>query len=87
MSEGYSVIFLYMKLDGPVTFAVLKSTFLQSGKMLTDHAGKWYDMFRNTTVLSSLSSVFARNAEHAPDPSLYTLAYNECVNSAADRLP
>lgn len=38
------------------TFAVLSTTFLQSGKMLTDHAGKWYELPLNVTVASDLVS-------------------------------
>lgn len=58
-----------------VTFAVLKTTFLQSGKMLTDHAGRWYDELRNSTILSFLSSTLARKAAHAPEESVYKSAY------------
>lgn len=49
-----------------LTFAVLNATFLQSGRMLTDHAGKKYDTFLNTTVMSVALSVLARNAAQAP---------------------
>lgn len=52
------------------TFAVLKTAVLQSGRMLTDQAGNWYDVFRNTTVLSFLSSEFDRNAEQLPNESV-----------------
>lgn len=55
-----------------ITFAELKTTFLQSGRILTDHAGRWYDRFRKVTVLSFLSSMLAINAAHAPEESLYT---------------
>lgn len=47
------------------TFAVLNATLLQSGKMLTDHGGKEYDLPRNVTVAVLCSSMFARKAEHA----------------------
>lgn len=59
-------VWIYSEL----TSAVLNTTFLQSGKMLTDHAGKWYDTFRNTTVLSPLSSMLERKAAHAPEESV-----------------
>lgn len=51
------------------TFAVLNTTFLQSGRMLTDHAGRLYDLFLNTTVLSFLSSRLAIKAAQAPEAS------------------
>ena len=56
------------------TFAVLKATFLQSGKMLTDHAGKLYDFPLKVTVASDFVSTFARKAAHDPDSVLYTAA-------------
>lgn len=56
------------------TFAVLKATFLQSGKMLTDHAGKRYDFPLKVTVASDCVPKFARNAAHDPDAVLYTEA-------------
>ena len=58
-----------------ITFAVLKTSFLQSGKMLTDHAGRWYVVFLNTTVAPFLSSVLEIIAEQAPDDSSYTSTY------------
>ena len=48
------------------TFAVLKATFLQSGKMLTDHAGKRYDLPLKVTVASDCVPIFARKAAHDP---------------------
>jgi len=65
-----------MSLSKPVivTFAVLKTSVLQSGRMLTDQAGKWYDVFRNITALSFLSSKFDRNAAQVPEESVYTSA-------------
>jgi len=51
------------------TIAVLSTTFLQSGKMLTDHAGKWYELPLKFTVLSDLVSTLARKAAHT-DPVL-----------------
>lgn len=60
-----------------LTFAVLKTSFLQSGRMLTDQAGKWYDVFRNITILSFLSSKFDRNAAQVPEDSVYTSAWNQ----------
>lgn len=56
------------------TFAVLKATFLQSGKMLTDHAGKRYDLPLKVTVASDCVPMFARKAAHDPDEVLYTAA-------------
>lgn len=58
------------------TFAVFRATFLQSGKMLTDHAGKWYELPLKLTVASDLLSTLARNAAHT-DPVLYTAAWEK----------
>lgn len=71
-----------MPLSKPVivTFAELKTSFLQSGRMLTDQAGKWYDVFRNITVLSFLSSKFDRNAAQVPEESVYTSAWKSKTN-------
>lgn len=44
------------------TFAVLKMTFLQSGRMLTDQAGRKYKFPLNVTFASKLLSTFARKA-------------------------
>lgn len=51
------------------TLAVLRTTFLQSGKMLTDHAGKWYELPLKFTVTSDVVPTLARKAAHA-DPVL-----------------
>jgi len=51
------------------TFAVLRTTFLQSGKMLTDHAGKWYELPLKFTVASDWVPTLARKAAHV-DPAL-----------------
>lgn len=59
-----------------LTFAVLSTSFLQSGKMLTDHAGKWYELPLKFTVASDWVPTLARKAAHTPDPVLYTLAWN-----------
>lgn len=63
------------------TLAVFRTTFLQSGKMLTDHAGKWYELPLKLTVASDLVSILARKAEHPPDPVLYTAAWEEKRNT------
>lgn len=47
--------------------AVLKATFLQSGKMLIELGGNPYVTFRNTTNASVLLSLFIRKAAHPPD--------------------
>jgi len=52
------------------TFAVLNTTFLQSGRILTDQAGRSYCLLRKVTTLSLAESIFARNATHPPDWSL-----------------
>jgi hypothetical protein len=49
------------------TFAVLKTTFLQSGRMLTDQAGRSYCLFLKVTTLSFSESMLARNATHPPE--------------------
>lgn len=49
------------------TFAVLRATFLQSGKMLTDQAGKWYEFPLKLTVASDWVPILARNAAHSPE--------------------
>lgn len=49
------------------TFAVFRTTFLQSGKMLTDQAGKLYDFPLKFTVASDCVPKFARKAAHFPD--------------------
>lgn len=46
------------------TFAVLYTTFLQSGKMLTDHAGTLYELPLKLTVASDSASTFAIKAAH-----------------------
>ena len=51
------------------TFAVLKTTFLQSGNMLTDHAGKRYELPLKVTVTSDSVPTLARKAAHT-DPVL-----------------
>lgn len=51
------------------TFAVFRTTFLQSGKMLTDHAGKRYELPLNFTVASDWVPTLARKAAHV-DPVL-----------------
>ena len=63
------------------TFAVFRTTFLQSGKMLTDHAGKWYELPLKLTVASDLVSTLARKAAHTPDPVLYTAAWEKKGNT------
>lgn len=67
-----------------LTFAVLKTTFLQSGRMLTDQAGRWYELFRNTTVLSFFSSMFEIKATHAPEASAKTSAYKNINKQCHD---
>lgn len=57
-----------------LTLAVLYTTFLQSGRMLTDHAGRWYVIFLNFTTESVLLSEFERKAAHNPEESVYTSA-------------
>jgi hypothetical protein len=52
-----------------LTFAVLRATFLQSGKMLTDQPGKLYELPLKFTVLSDVPKL-ARKAEHRPVPVL-----------------
>lgn len=52
------------------TFAVLNTTFLQSGRILTDQAGRSYCLLRKVTTLSLAESMFARNATQPPDWSL-----------------
>ena len=52
------------------TFAVLNATFWQSGRMLTDHAGKWNGLPLKVTVASDWSSMLARKAAHLPDDVL-----------------
>lgn len=53
--------------------AVLNTTDLQSGRMLTDHAGRSYDEPWNTTVLSFWLQL-AKNAAHVPSGPWYTCA-------------
>ena len=55
-------------------FAVFSTTFLQSGKMLTDHAGNWYELPLNFTVALDCVPTLARKAEHNPDSVLYVAA-------------
>lgn len=50
------------------TFAVLKMTFLQSGRMLTDQAGRAYKFPLNDTFASKLWSMLARNAAQPAVP-------------------
>jgi hypothetical protein len=61
-------LFLFSKtLQGKLnTFAVLKTTFLQSGRILTDQAGRSYCMSLKVTTLSFSESMLARNAAHPP---------------------
>jgi hypothetical protein len=58
-----------MEANEQQTFAVLRTTFLQSGKMLTDHAGKLYEFPLKFTVASDLVPTLARKAAHV-DPVL-----------------
>jgi hypothetical protein len=53
-----------------LAFAVLKETFLQSGKMLIDIGGKSYEAFRKGTDAALLESLFMRKAAHSPDTAL-----------------
>lgn len=57
--------------------AVLNTTFLQSGRMLTDQGGTLYVMFLNVINLSSFASTLARKATHPPDWSSKT---SICIN-------
>ncbi len=52
--------------DNRVTWAVLKMTFLQSGRMLTDHGGNKYDWPRKWTVTFLRLSMLARKAAQWP---------------------
>jgi len=45
------------------TFAVLNTTFRQSGKMLTDHAGRSYEFPLKVTFASDVP-LLARKAAH-----------------------
>lgn len=53
-----------------LALAVLKETFLQSGKMLIDSGGKSYEAFRKGTDAGLLESLFMRKAAHSPDTAL-----------------
>lgn len=53
-----------------LAFAVLKATFLQSGKMLIDIGGKSYEAFRKGTDAAFIVSLFIRKAAHSPDTAL-----------------
>lgn len=53
-----------------LAFAVLKATFLQSGKMLIDIGGKSYEAFRKGTDAALLESLFMRKTAHSPDTAL-----------------
>jgi drug/metabolite transporter superfamily protein YnfA len=55
-------------------YTVFSTTFLQSGRMLTDHAGSLYILPLNVTVLSDWPSILARNAAQT-EPALYTVAW------------
>ena len=52
------------------TCAVLNTTFWQSGRMLTDHAGKLYVLPLKVTVASDWVPTLARNAAQLPDAVL-----------------
>lgn len=53
------------------TSAVLNTTDLQSGRMLTDHAGRSYDWPWNSTVVS-FAPQFAKKAAQVPEALWYT---------------
>lgn len=50
------------------TFAVLKITLLQSGRILTDQEGRKYEFPLNDTFASELWSMLARNAAQPEVP-------------------
>jgi hypothetical protein len=58
-------------IDISHTLAVLNTTDLQSGRILTDHAGRSYDTPWKVTVLSFVPQL-AKNAAHVPLGPWYT---------------
>lgn len=59
-------------LDVKGTFAVLKASILQSGRMLIETGGNSYEEFSKITVALLLLSVFTRRAAHSSDFPLKT---------------
>jgi hypothetical protein len=80
IAESYQQSVFFLKASASklcvivYTWAVFSTTFLQSGRMLTDHAGRLYILPLKVTVLSDWPSMLARNAAQT-DPALYTAAW------------
>lgn len=58
-----------------LTFAVLNTSVLQSGRMLMDQGGKSYCLLLNVTLAADCALEFARKAAHAPVPEEKTWAW------------